>query len=273
MTTDWDTDELGGFESRLLTALADVDERRPTTHSMPASTPRPPGRAGGGRSGTRRVLLVATVLGGLLAVAGTGVAILRNPASFQPSGEVVVAGGPVVLKGSGCGAGSQVAFTLDDRFGLGAATADEDGLFSAQVSLPVETSPGMHDLAAACPDGDGQDVIQHAPLQVVTDLPPLGPAFSVGGSAPAGSSVLLKGSGCRAGSDVAFIMDGETSVGSAMATDEGTFFADVLVPASAEVGAHVISASCDDPNGEALVQEAELVVVSPDDATPPPKKP
>lgn len=271
MTTDWDTDELGGFESRLLTALAEVDERRPTSHSAPA--PKPPGRAGAGRSRVRRVILVAAVLGGLLAVAGTGVAILWGPASFQPSGEVAVAGGSVGLKGSGCTAGSQVAFTLDEGIGLGAVTADQDGLFFAQVSLPVETSPGTHDMAAACPDGDGKDLIQHAPLLVVTHLPPMGPGFGVGGSAPAGGLVSLKGSGCRANSAVDFTMDGETSVGNAIATDEGTFFADILVPESTEIGSHMISASCDDPDGEALVQEAELMVVSPEPTPPPPKKP
>lgn len=268
MTIHGDTDALGGFESRLLTALAEVDERRPSSHSN-----APPGRAGGGRSRVRRALPVAAVMGGLLAVAGTGVAILWNPASFQPSGEVTVAGGPVGLKGSGCMAGSQVAFTLDEGIGLGAATADQDGLFFAQVRLPVETSPGTHDVAAVCPDGDGRDLIQHAPLLVVRDLPPMGPAFSVGGSAPAGSSVSLKGSGCRASSAVEFTFDGDTSVGNAVATDEGTFFANVLVPASTEIGDHIISARCEDPGGEALVQEDELMVVGPDPTPPPPKKP
>jgi hypothetical protein len=265
--------ELGGFERRLLAALTILDEQRqPTTPWVPGGVLQPVSRLRASRSHGRWTYPVLAALAGLVILAATAVAGLYNPASFQPAGDVVVAGGSTQVKGSGCAAGSKITFTLDGKTALGAGTADRGGLFSLRLPVPVEISAGPHDLAAACTNNDGKDFVQHAKLQVVKSLPPMGPSFSAAGSAVAGTSTMVKGSGCAAGGKVIFTLDGETALGATTARAGGDFFAQLPLPAGTPAGSHDLTATCPDNDGTDLVQHARLAVVKPQPGGPTPTK-
>ncbi len=262
--------ELGGFERRLLAALTILDEQRQRARPWaPGSVLKLASRPRASRSWTYPVL---AALAGLVILAATAVAGLYNPASFQAAGDVVVAGGSTQVKGSGCAAGSTVTFTLDGKTALGAGTADRGGLFSVQLAVPAEISAGPHDLAAACTTNDGKDLVQHAKLQVVKSLPPMGPSFSAAGSAVAGTAAMVKGSGCAAGGKVVFTLDGGTALGATTARADGAFFAQPPLPAGTPAGSHDLTATCTDNDGTDLVQHARLAVAKPQSSEPPPTK-
>lgn len=260
MTSRIDPGEPGGFERRLLAALAVIDQRRqPAIPQTPTPVLTPARHLRPRRSHLRRALPIVAVLAGLLALTTAAVATLYNPATFEPDGDAV-AGDPYPVKGSGCRAGSTVAFTLDDKVTLGATTARGEGVFSAEPRIPAKTTPGSHDLAAVCSNDRGERLVQHLKLRVVTSVPPEAPGLW-GGSAVAGGPAVVKGSGCRAGGMVVFTLDDKITLGATTAHRGGVFSAELRIPAETAPGPHDLAASCTDDRGKRLVQHAKLVVV------------
>lgn len=260
MTSRIDPGEPGGFERRLLAALAVIDQqRRPAILQAPTPVPTPARHLRPRRPRLRRALPVVAVLAGLLVLTTAAVATLYNPATFEPDG-IAVAGDPYPVKGSGCRAGSTVAFTLDDKVTLGATIALAEGIFSAEPRIPATTTLGAHDLAAACSNDGGRRLVQHLKLRVVSSIPPEPPSLW-GGSAVAGGPAVVKGSGCRAGGKVVFTLDDKITLGATTAHRGGVFSAELPIPATTTLGAHDLAASCTDHRGKRLVQHAKLLVV------------
>jgi hypothetical protein len=177
MTSRIDPGELGGFERRLLAALAVIDQQRqPAIPHPPTPVPTPARHLRPRRPRLRRALPVVAVLAGLLVLTTAAVATLDNPATFAPDG-IAVAGDPYPVKGSGCRAGRTVAFTLDDKVTLGATTALSEGVFSAEPRIPAKTTLGSHDLAAVCSNDRGKRLVQHLKLRVVSSILPEAPSL------------------------------------------------------------------------------------------------
>jgi hypothetical protein len=263
MTTHVDQREAGGFEERLLAALAIIDQRRqPAISHVPAPVRTRALHLSAQRPRLRRAVSVVAVLAGLLALTTAAVAALYNPASFEPDGEAV-AGDPYPVKGSGCQAGNSVVFTLDGRTDLGATTARDEGIFSAEPRIPAETTPGPHDLAASCTDDQGEPLVQHATLMVVTSVPLDPPGLSAE-SAVADGPAVVKGAGCREGRQVVFTLDDTIALGATSAHRGGVFSAKLRIPGETTLGVHDVTAVCTDSDGERLVQHADLVVVEPE---------
>jgi hypothetical protein len=195
------------------------------------------------------------------ALSAAAVAVLTDPASFQPGGEAVVRGEETLLKGSGCGTNEPVSFRLDGR-ALGNGTAADNGNFVVPVRIPSSTDPGSHRLTASCTSPDGTTLTQDAAIEVLAVAEPLGPSFEIGGTLPAGGSTRAKGSGCARSTDVHLAIEGVEGGTTVTAGNEGSFFADVEVPASTVPGTYRVTATCDGANGEPLGQTTELTVVA-----------
>ena len=69
----------------------------------------------------------------------------------------VVRGETVDVSGKGCAAGAEVVVTYDDGTVLGTFTADENGDFTTQITIPVNSTLGVHLVTATC--GDVQQFI------------------------------------------------------------------------------------------------------------------
>jgi hypothetical protein len=252
MSTNTDPQQLDGFERRLLGALLTVDDaRRAASHLSPAPRRGPILR--------RTIAVVTGVLaaGGLTAAA---VAVLIDPASFQPAGEVVVRGQDLLLKGSGCGSGEAVSFGLDGH-AVGSGTAANNGTFVVSVWIPSSTTLGSHQLSASCSSPDGTTLTQDATIEVLAVAEPLGPSLSMGGAVPAGNSTTAKGSGCAGSTDVHLAIEGVEVGANVMAGSEGSFFVDVEVPTSTTPGTYRVTATCVGSNGEPLEQTTDLTVL------------
>ncbi|MEV4773952.1 ExeM/NucH family extracellular endonuclease [Microbacterium sp. LWH12-1.2] len=98
-----------------------------------------------------------------VAVAGTGTSVVI-PMVFADapvaSGEIslsdvtVAAGGTVTVSGEGFDAGAELVIELRSTpVKVGAVTVNEDGTFSATVTIPKNTSAGKHTIAVIQPDG------------------------------------------------------------------------------------------------------------------------
>ncbi|HKE99883.1 MAG TPA: hypothetical protein VKG45_13225, partial [Actinomycetes bacterium] len=131
MTSHTDSDQLGGFERRLLAALTRVDAQRQPAPLQAPVPPREPHR-NARRLRLRRMLLALAVLAGLLALTTTAVATLSSHADLAVGGDAPP-GGVAVAKGAGCRVGGAVTFTLDGKSRLGVAKADAEGLFVAEL--------------------------------------------------------------------------------------------------------------------------------------------
>jgi len=254
------------FEDRLLAALASVDGERPR---VPASMVSLPAHVG---PRWRLALPIAGASAGVLVLAATAAAGLLGPAGFQPAGEVAVVGSSVLVKGSGCQAGGTVSFDVDGAAPVGSTTAGIGGLFSYELRLPASTRPGRHDLAATCAGAGGGTVVQHASLSVVSSLPAMPASLSQVGDVVAGGATMVKGSGCRASSQVAFAIDGGPPSFLTIATSDGLFATALAVPAGLAPGVHDLLATCVGPEGAPLLQHAELSVVASAPSEPPAAK-
>jgi hypothetical protein len=253
MKTNTEPRELDGFERRLLGALLTVDGGRSPARPRSLAPRRGPAR--------RRTLAVLVGVLAAGAVSAAAVAVLTDPALFQPAGEAVVRGEEILLKGSGCGTGETVSFGLDGRT-VGNGTAADNGTFIVPVRMPSSTVPGSHRLSASCTGADGTTLTQDAAIEVLAVAEPLGTSFAIGGAVPAGGSTTAKGSGCAGSTGVNLAIEGVEGGANVMAGTEGSFFADVEVPASTEPGTYRITATCDDADGEPLVQTTELTVLA-----------
>jgi hypothetical protein len=255
------TDKVSGFEERLLVALTEIDERR----SRPG--PAPPKRW----FWRRRIVLAAAVTS-VVAVGGAAAAVAAfdDPNTFQAAAPSVVAGDPVTLKGSGCLAGSEVRFTANDGRELGHSTANQEGTFTAEVPLSPDAPLGTMAIRASCPDGSAQPLVQRLEVTVVEEHEPLTATLALAGETTPGGEVVIKGAGCKAGTDVTFGLDAQTPLGVATAGSDGAYSAIVTVPSSLPVGSHVLTAECAGVDGEPLELTASLVVIEPEAQGPSP---
>ncbi|WP_426574100.1 Ig-like domain-containing protein [Aquihabitans sp. McL0605] len=64
----------------------------------------------------------------------------------------VVRGESVDVSGKGCAAGSEVTVTFDDGTVLGTFTTDANGDFTAKITIPSDSTLGMHLVTATCGD-------------------------------------------------------------------------------------------------------------------------
>lgn len=114
----------------------------PPAATVQAPTP-PAGGGGSGGAGAGTGGAQPTVSGG----GGGGAVVGRYP----PTGTIVVVdpnvppGGTVSFSGSGCGANEQLA-VLFDRQNVGSLTADPNGNFAGNLTIPQNTTPGPHTL-------------------------------------------------------------------------------------------------------------------------------
>ena len=146
---------------------------------------------------------------------------LTTPAvTVEPS--TVEAGKTVTVKGTGFAPESSVTLTLhSEPVEVGTATADENGAFSAEVTVPATTEAGEHTLVAA---SASPSVTASAPLTVTrapaapTQEPSAAPSPSssaapapdqggTGGLARTGSDAVLAGvvAALAAGAGIAFV--------------------------------------------------------------------
>lgn len=249
---------LGSFELRLLRSLTELDRVRPVPTPLTGRTPR--------RGRHRRPAVIAGVtaavtLVGAAATAGGMLAVQSG------SGEVVAAGSPLVMKGSGCGAGAALTLWLDRDVPLGTTTVRADGLYIATVTVPVTTAPGRHEIRAMCAGPNGTDLVQTVPLRVTEAGPPepFGPVFDASGGATVGGIALFKGAGCRPDSAVAITVAGISGLEiRTTAADAGQFMATGFVPADTAVGSYQARAECVAPDGQTFVQHTGLTVREPE---------
>lgn len=66
----------------------------------------------------------------------------------------VVRGESVDISGDGCAPGSEVVVTYDDGTVLGTFTADENGNFVTTITIPSNSTLGLHLVTATCGDVD-----------------------------------------------------------------------------------------------------------------------
>lgn len=89
--------------------------------------------------------VIAAVLAVMLAL------FSASPAGAQTYGEPITVspGETITVTGSGCSPGANVKIFLDDEL-LTSTTADDDGSFTVDVTIPLDTSLGLHTLTATC---------------------------------------------------------------------------------------------------------------------------
>ncbi|HKA68394.1 MAG TPA: hypothetical protein VKG85_04655 [Actinomycetes bacterium] len=248
---------LGGFELRLLRSLTEIDRGRPVT------TPGTGRKHRRGRHRRPAVVAGVTAAATLVGAAATAGGML---AVSSGGGDVVAAGSPLVMKGSGCGAGAALTLWLDRDVPLGTTTVRADGLYIATVTVPVTTAPGRHEIRAMCDGPNGTDLVQTLALRVTEAGPPepLDPVFDASGGATVGGIALFKGAGCRPDSAVAITVAGIPGLEiSTTAADAGQFVATGFVPADTAVGGYRARAECVAADGQAFVQHTELTVREP----------
>lgn len=109
----------------------------------------------------KRILLLAAVF---LAVAAAPVAAQDDgygpDESFVVDDTTVRPGDVVGVSGTGCPPGSTVTFTIDGEV-VGTATADDDGAFDGDVTIP-DLAPGTYQLVATC-----GDLVQSVTIEVL----------------------------------------------------------------------------------------------------------
>lgn len=91
----------------------------------------------------RRALMASVVVGLLNAASLAAWAQPAEPRITEPSSQTVVAEGDTIrVQGDGCDPGGEVTFDIGREHHAGRTTADDDGSFDAQVTIPdVPTSP------------------------------------------------------------------------------------------------------------------------------------
>lgn len=130
--------------------------------------------------------VIAALLVVLLALAASA------PAGAQTYGEPVTVspGETIEVSGTGCNPGDQVVIALDGET-LKVVTADEDGSFTARVTIPADTSLGFHTLTATCSGG----VVLTLTLHVVAGgtLPITGSSENTGLIVGIGAALVVLG--------------------------------------------------------------------------------
>jgi hypothetical protein len=248
--------ELGGFESRLLEELTALDAARPAAPYTPLRRTR---------RLTRPAFVLAAVVG-LLAVGGAATAasiLLSQPGLAVP--DDAYPGGPLFVKGIGCKPGTAVVIRLDGAT-LGRTAAHEDESFWANLTLPSTVELGRHTVSASCTRSNGTALTQSVTVTVGTKRPPayLQQDFVVGGAAVLNGEFAAKGAGCKPGTTVSFSVAGAT-LGTATAGDDGGYTA-VLPTTGLGLGQHTVDAECAGRDGAAVHLSATLVIVSPGQA-------
>ena len=144
----------------------------------------------------------------------------------------------------------------------GGPSADGEGLFIGTVTIPVTTSLGRHVVTAICSRDDGKELAQELPLTVsaAEEPTPLDPTLAVGGSASPGGVAHVKGAGCQRDSEVRVVLGAANPV-TTTAGPEGQFFAELTVPADAQLGQLKVSAICTGNDGTELTQATSLEIV------------
>lgn len=74
------------------------------------------------------------------------------PVGLQLSTALTSPGSTIQVTGEGCAAGSTVTVTLrnSESVELGTTTANGQGSFSISVTIPLNTTPGEHEVVATC---------------------------------------------------------------------------------------------------------------------------
>lgn len=120
----------------------------------------------------RYKVLLAALLGALFLVGGSNMASAQDcgysgctsstttapPGSTTTTTEpeiptiTVVRGETVDVSGESCAPGAEVTVTFDDGTVLGTFTADENGEFTATITVPSDATLGVHLVTATCGD-------------------------------------------------------------------------------------------------------------------------
>jgi hypothetical protein len=188
-------------------------------------------------------------------------ALSGEETSFAAAANSVVAGEALTVKGSGCLAGSDVRFTTADGRELGRVVADGEGSFVTGIALPTDLATGDLAIAASCPDGSPHGLVQRVMVVVVGAHEPLAAGLAVAGSATPGGSVVVKGAGCRPGTEVTFAVAAVPTLGSATAGSDGSYVATLVVPSTLPIGSHALTAECTGRDGTAFRLTVDLVLV------------
>jgi alpha-L-fucosidase len=113
----------------------------------------------------RRTLVLAFALLVTLPAAAAAQEYPPQEGQATVSDSSVPPGGTFTLSGSGCAPSSQVAFGLDQE-AQGQVTADSAGAFSAQVTVPEDTTAGQHEAVAVCETSEGETLVLSATITV-----------------------------------------------------------------------------------------------------------
>jgi hypothetical protein len=263
MNTETDED-LGGFERRLLHQLVLHDAARPQQRTRPRSQHR--------RFGRPAVVAVALVAVVAVGGAATAASYFDDQHDLAVAGTQTYAGGPIYVKGNGCGPGAVVEVALDGTR-LGQITADGGGAFNADLIVPAIAGEGSHIVTASCPQADGKGLSQRVTVTVAARPSPelVRPDFAIAGSAILGGEFVVKGAGCAAGATVTFSTL-RLTIGQVVADSDGAYAA-VLSASGLSVGDHVITAACVDRSGNALTLTQTLAVTEPTGEGDPGPKP
>ena len=114
----------------------------------------------------RRKLMVAALFGALLTFGGSAAAnaadcgyggcTTTTQGTTTTASEIptitVVRGESVDVSGEGCAPGAEVTVTFDDGTVLGTFTADENGDFTTTITVPADSTLGVHLVTATCGD-------------------------------------------------------------------------------------------------------------------------
>lgn len=92
--------------------------------------------------------------GGSSTTGGGGGGSTTTPAPDDIPTIPVVRGQSVDISGDGCAPGSEVVVTFDDGTVLGTFTADENGNFVTTITIPSDSTLGLHLVTATCGDVD-----------------------------------------------------------------------------------------------------------------------
>ena len=114
----------------------------------------------------------------VLACAALAVVLLAAPAAAQQyppavnsltiSDTTPTPGQTITIEGRTFAAGSTVTVTMEsDPVTLGTAVADDQGVFTLQATIPIDTALGQHTITAAGQAPDGSALVLSATITVV----------------------------------------------------------------------------------------------------------
>lgn len=208
----------------LLLAPAQALAQTPSPTASPTGSPVPSPTASPGTTPAPRPTASAT----------------PTPTPLIVDDDAPSAGQFVVVRGTGCLPGEPVAFGFDRERLRPDANADPRGAFLSVLQVPIDTVPNLtYTLFAVC--GTRQ-------FSVAVDVAPQfrGDMTVAPESVGAGGTTILRGGGCRPGSDVRYFLD-DTEIGPAGKADGNTQFNnEVRIPHGTRARVYAISARCGD---------------------------